>query len=257
MTAYVYFIAAYRDEKFSNWKDAMSFEGKLDVKIGGTKNVKKRLAALQTGCPMKLEVIELVIIKGPFKLAETLYQECYAEKRKNGEWFVLTLDDLLSIKKFIPLVQTIYKQRLEIADLKKKLQSNNIPVKGGSSVEKIDNLIDDLDDLDILIEPTDIDENNRDEGINEQKIAESIPEINPSFEHNDDMIRRFVYYLKQQRPSWTIDKTHITGEELCQYYIAFSGNKLTPQTFGKMLAHRFGNVRDHKKININRLLNKG
>lgn len=54
------------------------------VKIGRTKNIKKRLEFLDTSCP---EPIRLLAILSPDPLSERRFHERFAEERVRGEWF--------------------------------------------------------------------------------------------------------------------------------------------------------------------------
>jgi len=56
-------------------------------KIGITRNVNKRLKALQTASPNKLEVIE--VIENATHYTEQRLHELYKASRLNGEWFRL------------------------------------------------------------------------------------------------------------------------------------------------------------------------
>lgn len=60
------------------------------VKIGITRDVDERLAALQTGSPVPLEVIGVMV--GDAALESALH-ELFAAQRRHGEWFELC-DDL-------------------------------------------------------------------------------------------------------------------------------------------------------------------
>lgn len=71
-------------------------------KIGITKKTpEKRLKELQTGNAAPLLLIEQFQTKHNFKMETALHAE-FASKRMEGEWFVLSEDD---VKKFISLCE--------------------------------------------------------------------------------------------------------------------------------------------------------
>jgi hypothetical protein len=58
------------------------------VKIGVTKDLKKRLATLQTGCPWRLEVKAIMYRPDSFQYEDWLHKHFSRERiRPDGEWF--------------------------------------------------------------------------------------------------------------------------------------------------------------------------
>jgi hypothetical protein len=58
------------------------------VKIGVTKDIKKRLATLQTGCPWRLTVKALVYRPDSFQYEDWLHKHFGQYRmREDGEWF--------------------------------------------------------------------------------------------------------------------------------------------------------------------------
>lgn len=75
-------------------------------KIGITKNVKKRIKNLQTGCPNKLSVVQIFESeKYCGKIEKSLHKrfECYKQKEMfnnlEGEWFDLPNEIIFDFKK--------------------------------------------------------------------------------------------------------------------------------------------------------------
>lgn len=66
-----------------------------NVKIGKSLDPKRRLRSLQTA-RSETELTLLGVIPGGHKV-ETLLHRKYREKRRNGEWFALTSEDVLDI----------------------------------------------------------------------------------------------------------------------------------------------------------------
>jgi len=73
MTDYVYFIEA---------------DNGL-VKIGKSKNVRKRLAALRGGSPIHLRLLYSIDCNGRASETEKHFHKMFEAKRKHGEWFGL------------------------------------------------------------------------------------------------------------------------------------------------------------------------
>jgi hypothetical protein len=73
--------------------------GNLDdglYKIGWTRgSIEKRIAPLQTGNPNKIEPVRLFETKHYVTL-ETYMHNRHASKRREGEWFALTDDDVVN-----------------------------------------------------------------------------------------------------------------------------------------------------------------
>jgi hypothetical protein len=76
------------------------------VKIGVAKDVKKRLAGLQTGNPVQLEVLTSYAPKVDPYLLEKLLHEHFKDIRMSGEWF----KNVFSVEEFLTLCQTFDKK---------------------------------------------------------------------------------------------------------------------------------------------------
>jgi predicted GIY-YIG superfamily endonuclease len=71
-------------------------DSKIKVKIGVTSNIERRIKALQTGNPNKIELLFVEYRTNPTK-AERYLHKCFAKKRQEGEWFEdLTLNEIRS-----------------------------------------------------------------------------------------------------------------------------------------------------------------
>ena len=64
------------------------------IKIGITSNIRKRIKNLQTGNPNKLKVIFTYYVDNAEQLEMELHKK-FKRKRKAGEWFDLTDDDVM------------------------------------------------------------------------------------------------------------------------------------------------------------------
>lgn len=70
-------------------------------KIGITfSEISKRIKALQTGCPYKIEIIHTYETNNSFIIEQTLHNR-YKDKNSNGEWFILNEQDIEDIKGLI------------------------------------------------------------------------------------------------------------------------------------------------------------
>ena len=79
------------------------------VKIGRTKNVRRRIASLQTGCPYPIELLNEIKTKGCGSVIEGHIHRAFDRYRVLGEWFELpdkaltflsaaTLKDIISLE---------------------------------------------------------------------------------------------------------------------------------------------------------------
>lgn len=64
----------------------------------------------------------------------------------------------------------------------------------------------------------------------------------------------FIEHIRRVKPDWCTRDTHITGTELCDRYMEFSGTQMDPRIFGRMLSKKLGNVKDGRKISLVRLM---
>lgn len=91
-----------------------------EYKIGITKNLNKRLAQLQTGCPNELKIVKIYthhkrdVIEKYERIMHRYFTKCGCRLRPNGEWFKLTDSDIYYICK----PRTIAEQNEYIAHLK-------------------------------------------------------------------------------------------------------------------------------------------
>lgn len=69
------------------------------VKIGISQDVTKRLQTLQTASPYPMKVIKKLAVPYPAS-AEFRLHRYYADRRRAGEWFALTADDIANIMEF-------------------------------------------------------------------------------------------------------------------------------------------------------------
>jgi hypothetical protein len=68
---------------------------KYKIGITTTNGLDKRLKAIQTGCPEKIEVIKT--FESPFvSIIEKNLHRLHKTKNTNGEWFILSDDDVAS-----------------------------------------------------------------------------------------------------------------------------------------------------------------
>lgn len=67
--------------------------GTKNYKIGVTKNLEKRLAALQTGNENKLEIYKNIYTKNYFQIEKKIHKY-FANYRLEGEWFEVTKHDI-------------------------------------------------------------------------------------------------------------------------------------------------------------------
>jgi len=69
-------------------------------KIGIASDIKKRIKALQTGCPYVLYAVTSYKVKKPATVEKMLHL-VYCSKRIRGEWFRLLKKDLIFIDEFM------------------------------------------------------------------------------------------------------------------------------------------------------------
>lgn len=82
-------------------------EEKGIYKVGVSKNAKKRLKEVQTGCPFKLKIKETFDSKYAYKIESNLHRVLKSKKEPSfeleddfiGEWFKIDEEFLLSFKK--------------------------------------------------------------------------------------------------------------------------------------------------------------
>lgn len=65
-------------------------------KIGMTGGIEKRLVAMQTGCPYRLYALRSYAVCSPVIIEKALHS-AFDEKRRVGEWFDLSPDDIQKI----------------------------------------------------------------------------------------------------------------------------------------------------------------
>ena len=80
-------------------------------KIGVTRNPQcKRIKSLQVGNSQKLHIVKMVKTLYPFRL-ETMLHNNYKDKKLEGEWFQLTINDVLQFeqvcKKYIDIMHNL------------------------------------------------------------------------------------------------------------------------------------------------------
>ncbi|MEO6739199.1 MAG: GIY-YIG nuclease family protein [Chthoniobacteraceae bacterium] len=69
----------------------------LGYKIGYATNLEQRLRELQTGCPAPLVTEAMISTHAPAKLESCLHRR-FNSKRKQGEWFDLSSEDLAFLR---------------------------------------------------------------------------------------------------------------------------------------------------------------
>jgi hypothetical protein len=70
-------------------------------KIGFTKHsIDKRLANLQTGCPLNLLVYKTIGCDDPVRLEHYLH-DCFVDKKIRGEWFNVTFEEIENLVEFL------------------------------------------------------------------------------------------------------------------------------------------------------------
>lgn len=67
------------------------------VKIGVANDVQNRIAQLSTGNPFKLELLAVFAFESANTVEAALHQR-FLDKRKRGEWFVLSLQELRTLR---------------------------------------------------------------------------------------------------------------------------------------------------------------
>jgi hypothetical protein len=65
-------------------------------KIGRTHDVRKRVLALQTGSPHPIRLLTVIATEDAMAVEKGLHRR-YAHKRRSGEWFALTPEDIAEI----------------------------------------------------------------------------------------------------------------------------------------------------------------
>ena len=82
-------------------------DDKTFYKIGFTKgSVKKRVSELQTGCPFKIEIVDMYTTNYGQIIEKTLHN-FYNHLKTHGEWFELSLEDELNFKKLCEKYENI------------------------------------------------------------------------------------------------------------------------------------------------------
>lgn len=85
---FVYVIATKRGGRFSS-----------PVKVGITKNLRSRLATIQTSCPNDIDIVHALTVpnKAIAEEMERCFHETQRDTRMRGEWFMLTPYEALGI----------------------------------------------------------------------------------------------------------------------------------------------------------------
>ncbi len=79
-------------------------------KIGITTNpIEKRIAQLQTACPQKIEVIELLEVPKPFEM-EAYLHKVFMPRRETGEWFSLSEENRIILVAFMRNLRTLQEE---------------------------------------------------------------------------------------------------------------------------------------------------
>ena len=85
----------------------------LNVKIGISGNISRRLGELQTGSPYKLRLMGYIDTRNDRKLEKELHKK-YSDYRENGEWFCLNASVVLeelrchSTNSYISLEENVF-----------------------------------------------------------------------------------------------------------------------------------------------------
>src|SRR5690625_36074 len=80
-TGFVYFMKAMDGNELS------------PVKIGVTKDIEDRISGVQTGCSYKIKLIGFIETED-YKMTEKVLHAYYSDQRTNGEWFLLTTNEI-------------------------------------------------------------------------------------------------------------------------------------------------------------------
>jgi len=109
----IYLVKCHKKDHI-DWSDIIFDSDVKEVfKIGFTRgDPKKRLKALSTGNPFKMEIVKVFETKFNTKLEANLHQQFKSKKIKN-EWFLLTDDD---VDNFISICETVEKRYTFMAE---------------------------------------------------------------------------------------------------------------------------------------------
>lgn len=72
------------------------------IKIGTTLNLQKRRSSVQTGCPYPVEIV--AYWEGDYRL-ETLIHRYFEKRRKQGEWFEVSIQEIEQAVSFLRRMQ--------------------------------------------------------------------------------------------------------------------------------------------------------
>ena len=89
----IYLVKCYKNDD-ADWSEIIFEDNKEIYKIGFTRgDPKKRLKALSTGNPHKMEIVKVFETNFNTRLEANLHQQFKSKKIKN-EWFMLDKDDV-------------------------------------------------------------------------------------------------------------------------------------------------------------------
>lgn len=212
----VYFIAAYDQIKHKNWMDQLKNDKTIRVKIGGTSRAGVvRLSELQTGNGFKLCVIGVIRTSGDFRDMETHFQNKFGKKRVLGEWFSLDDKDIDRIYDLIELYDIIYKQAIRI--------------------EKIEDFIKNMSKPSNIT--VDVNINQPSKVTVEKPCGESL-----------ELVKKFIEYIKRNRPSWYCEDKWIDRETLKQHYERITNKTISDVSFKKIVCEKVSTDSDRKTI---------
>ena len=69
------------------------------VKIGRTENITKRVMAIRCGSPVRVRLLHCFEVDDDVSVERSLHRK-FRKKRKHGEWFALSDEDIIKIKKY-------------------------------------------------------------------------------------------------------------------------------------------------------------
>jgi len=80
-------------------------DGEYKIGISTTKNLKKRIKTLETGNSSKIELVNTYISELSSLIERTLHRE-FGHKKIKGEWFDLSIDEVLTFSERCNIIES-------------------------------------------------------------------------------------------------------------------------------------------------------